>query len=377
MHIKLGRTAKRTAVIGAVAALGCAAAPAALAQSIVYVPCDTSVLAADISAAVSGETLFLKSACTYRLTEALPDITTDLNIFGATGATLDGGSLGFSILTVDSGAHLAVTNVNFSNGGGMVGIGVPTFGDAINAGQGNGGAIDNEGTVAVRRGTFTDNSSLDGGAIYNDGTMTVTGARFVGNNSPGGNGGAIYNEAVLRVTDSAFIRNSAEYGGGIYNDNASFVLTGSTFTGNDASEYGGGLYLEYTGRVSGDVFNGNSAQFGGGAIDVEDPTTLSVITLRGNRSEYGGGIYVDDVSGIVAVLQSKISGNDATQEGGGVYNYFSTLTMNNTVVAGNDATGGGGGIYNESGTVTLYHSLVTFNTPDNCEPTGTIATCSG
>ena len=48
MHIKMGRTAKRTAVIGAVAAVGCAAAPAAaLAQSIVYVPCSTTVLATD------------------------------------------------------------------------------------------------------------------------------------------------------------------------------------------------------------------------------------------------------------------------------------------------------------------------------------------
>ena len=327
MHIKMGRTAKRTAVIGAVAALGCAAAPAAaLAQSIVYVPCNATVLATDISAATSGDTLYLKAGCTYGLTTALPDITTNLTIVGTNGAALDGESAGFSILTVDSGARLTVTNVNFTNGGGS----------SINYG----GAIENEGTVTVHGGTFTNNVSDEyGGAIYNDGTMTVTGARFVGNSSSDEYGGAIYNEDVLKVTDSTFLRNLSYEGGAIYNDDSSFVLTGSTFTGNYA-EYGGGLYLDYTGQVSGNTFTGNNAEYYGGAIETEDAVTLSSNTLRQNSAEYGGGLYTDDVSGSVVVTQGKITGNQASDEGGGVYNYDSTLIMTNTPVTGNHATSG-------------------------------------
>ena len=37
----------------------------------------------------------------------------------------------------------------------------------------------------------------------------------------------------------------------------------------------------------------------------------------------------------------------------------------------------GGGIANQGGTVTLTGTRVAGNTPDNCEPPGTIAGCTG
>ena len=37
----------------------------------------------------------------------------------------------------------------------------------------------------------------------------------------------------------------------------------------------------------------------------------------------------------------------------------------------------GGGIANQGGTVTLKGTLVAANVPDNCEPPGTIAGCTG
>ena len=53
------------------------------------------------------------------------------------------------------------------------------------------------------------------------------------------------------------------------------------------------------------------------------------------------------------------------------------MTLDNSHVTGNDAAGGGGGIYTSDGSVTLNNSGVTVNTPDNCEPLGTIAGCAG
>jgi len=42
----------------------------------------------------------------------------------------------------------------------------------------------------------------------------------------------------------------------------------------------------------------------------------------------------------------------------------------------NQASRAGGGIFNSGpGTVTLQSTLVAFNSPDNCEPQGTIAGC--
>jgi len=37
----------------------------------------------------------------------------------------------------------------------------------------------------------------------------------------------------------------------------------------------------------------------------------------------------------------------------------------------------GGGIFNNGGSVTLQDSAVTGNVVDNCEPTGSIAGCTG
>jgi hypothetical protein len=57
-----------------------------------------------------------------------------------------------------------------------------------------------------------------------------------------------------------------------------------------------------------------------------------------------------------------------------------TLTLDHSRVSHNSASGGGGGIFNGPfggpATVTLDHSKVDGNTPDNCEPPGSIAGCT-
>ena len=52
------------------------------------------------------------------------------------------------------------------------------------------------------------------------------------------------------------------------------------------------------------------------------------------------------------------------------------LTLNHSQVTGNTAAHGRG-IFNNGGTVTLAATSVTGNHPDNCEPPGTIAACTG
>jgi hypothetical protein len=50
-------------------------------------------------------------------------------------------------------------------------------------------------------------------------------------------------------------------------------------------------------------------------------------------------------------------------------------------VSHNSASGGGGGIFNAPfggpATVTIHKGKINDNTPDNCEPPGTISGCSG
>jgi hypothetical protein len=52
------------------------------------------------------------------------------------------------------------------------------------------------------------------------------------------------------------------------------------------------------------------------------------------------------------------------------------LTLNHSQVTGNTAAHGGA-IFNNGGTVTRAKTSVTGNTPDNCEPPGTVPGCTG
>jgi predicted outer membrane repeat protein len=319
-------------------ALGPASAQAALAkpQNVAYVPCSASALAAALSSASSGDTLFLAPGCTYELTAALPNITTDLHIVG-NGATLERsyapGTPDFTILTV-TGGNLTLIGVDFRNGICH-----------------HGGAIYNDGgNVTVRGGTFIGNRALYyGGAIANySGYVTVLHARFIGNSSSGegGYGGAIYNDDGMTVIGSDFLRNRAEWGGAIYN--------------------------EYIATLTGDSFAWNYAYSGGGLYN-DDDATVNGGTFGQNHADYGAGIYNNDT---LTLWHTLITFNVASNQGGGIYNY-GTLTANDSHILGNQAPGGGGGIYNYDGTVTLNNTVVFVNVPDNCEPLGTIAGCVG
>ena len=119
--------------------------------------------------------------------------------------------------------------------------------------------------------------------------------------------------------------------------------------------------------------NGNTAAAsgvlgsGGGIVSTEGPpgTTPAVLTL-----DY-----------------TKVDHNSAGGYGGGIANgvplppgppplFGGDLTLNHSDVSNNSAAHGGG-VFNNGGTVTLSNTKVTGNVVDNCEPTNTIAGCTG
>jgi predicted outer membrane repeat protein len=213
MYFKMTRAA--VTVAGGAAALCLGSVPAALAAptpSTDFVPCNPYALHRAISDQSYGETLVLAPGCTYYLPDALPDITTTLTIVGYHSTltrTRDAGS--FSLLTVGGCTHilpsvasatfddgncgdLTVINVNFTDGGGY--------------GISQGGAIDSDGTLTVKGGTFAGNKTDEyGGAIYADGQMTVSHGTFTGNLAP--YGGAIFNDDQASIYVSSFTWNKA------------------------------------------------------------------------------------------------------------------------------------------------------------------------
>ena len=95
-----------------------------------------------------------------------------------------------------------------------------------------GGALVNNGTVAITNSTIRNNAAdKDGGAISNSGTLTVNNSAFR-NNTAGESGGAIRNKGSLTASNNRFIGNRGEAGGAIDHDGDSIRLSGNTFSNN-------------------------------------------------------------------------------------------------------------------------------------------------
>jgi hypothetical protein len=132
-------------------------------------------------------------------------------------------------------------------------------------------------------------------------------------------------------------------------------------------------------QLTGDKLTGNRAAAGGGLFDDASFATFTGATISGNRATASGGgvenLADRDGFGSVSFMTSKVTGNQAGTDGGGVYN-VGTMTASSSGITYNRAAGGGG-IYDGPGTdtVTLARSRVQHNTPDNCEPAGSITCC--
>jgi PKD repeat protein len=124
------------------------------------------------------------------------------------------------------------------------------------------------------------------------------------------------------------------------------------------------------------IAHGNSAVAGGGIDNYYATLTVTNTTLVGNFGAQGGGIFNDH--GTTTVANSTLADNTAEWSGGGIYNYFGTLRLMNSTLSGNRTNqtyGYGGGLYNY-GTL-HYTNTIMANSPhgaDCVQDGGSIAT---
>jgi hypothetical protein len=138
------------------------------------------------------------------------------------------------------------------------------------------------------------------------------------------------------------------------NDGANATISGLTITNGDGdadpgSGHGGGLLLDGDQgslTVANSVVTGNRASDGGGGISnggpVNNGATLVVrnSTVSGNTASFGGG-GIESAFGEMTVRNSTVSGNTAGFLGGGIA-HRGTGVIHNTTVSGNQADTGGG-----------------------------------
>ena len=231
------------------------------------------------------------------------------------------------------------------------------------------------GTITLTNGaiTLTSNTIINGPT---DRTLTVSGNNASGifNNSTGGLfgqatdtisnltltkgnaalGGAINSFSIVTLTNCTLSNNVATQSGGAIYATSSFTLNNCIVSGNKAPQGGainGGVTIN-GGILSNNVANAtNVANQLGGAILNQGSLKISGATLSGNSAYEGGAIFSSDGFGNsnVTLTNSTLSGNNAGQAGGAVYNGNGTLNITACTLSGNTATIAGGGVFNAPG----------------------------
>jgi hypothetical protein len=297
---------------------------------------------------------------------------------------------------------------------------------------GGGGVLNMLGTARVVHSQVDDNTAqgLVGGGIANgdyfnfassDSVLTLTGTQVNGNVAPNAGGGGIQNLlGSVTVNGSQVNDNTALNGGGISSGSGGapegaptshLVVNKSQIDGNAAIApvpqpgsmsgppiaagglaNGGSAILNQS-----EVDNNTASHTSGGGIVNHATMTLNHSRVVGNSaagegvlSSGGGIVNADGPPGtppaVLTLNQSAVDDNSAGGDGGGIANGIplggpmplvgGQITMNQSEVVGNSALHGGG-VFNSGGTVALHNSRIVDNTPDNCEPSGTVPGCIG
>ncbi len=268
---------------------------------------------------------------------------------------------------------------------------VDFFNNVTGAAPGNGGAlhITGAGNVTATDGMVTGNTAAaEGGGFWNSavGTLTVNGTRFANNTASGDDadqgGGALFNDGgTLTVTNANLHGNVANgasgSGGGILaNAGSTLNVSDSTINDNTSNRAGGGIEVNatmtntVTAELSNATLDGNmtgAAPGNGGALHITGPATVSVSnsTVSNNTAAAQGGGLWNSAVGVLNVSRSTISdnsvtGTDAMQGGGGLYNDGGQLTASNSTVWRNRAAVGSG-VLNAAGSTTLINTTVFAN----------------
>ncbi len=222
--------------------------------------------------------------------------------------------------------------------------------------------------------TLIDGSRLDrvlevrGGAAVQVSGVAITNGDADANAEDGG--GIYVNGGQLILTNSVLRDNAGQYGGGlrVENDGSATVID-SRLTHNTGLT-GGGLYVgSYTGQATAVVSN-----------SLIDDNIASGSSLGSN----GGGVRVSG-NGDAALVNTTVSANRATLNGGGIFADHIVRLYNVTVTANvadsdADGAGNGGGLAISAGTPvgfgTARNSLIAANTDGS--PTGAqYANCAG
>ncbi len=150
------------------------------------------------------------------------------------------------------------------------------------------------------------------------------------------------------------------------------AISGMTITGG-RSDFGGGIFSGSHLTLSNVHVTGNTADLGGGVFLADSDGVFTGCTFSGNTAASGGAINYQGPGRTLRLVNSTVSGNQASGSGGGIlvlnFNAISRLDVVNSTIANNSAAAGGGirttAFAGSTATTTLRNSIIANNAPNN------------
>ncbi|KRX10871.1 Pectin lyase fold/virulence factor [Pseudocohnilembus persalinus] len=168
-------------------------------------------------------------------------------------------------------------------------------------------------------------------------------------------GGLRFQYTINALIDDSHINNNkilSNKGGGIIIIQGDSIKFDNSEINENQSDYGGGIYIQQSKNITLnniDVLK-NEAKFSGGAIYISDTedTYLNKLNIKNNKaiSQDGGGIYIDQISEYVEIIESDIEENYSNKKGGGIFvGYLTNFVLNKVKINQNQADNQGSGLY--------------------------------
>ena len=270
---------------------------------------------------------------TINLTQGQLAVSEDLAIqAGDLNITVDAAGLSRAF-EITSSETVSLGRLNITGGNADIGGGVLASGSGnviVFGGEYSGNVATGEGGGAIYSGAG--NLFIDGGGVF-DGNIA---------NGASGSGGAIFNDGGIAVAENAvFTANIANRAGGaIEIAGGDLFLSNTTFGGSSVED----------GNIAGP--EGAAAPGNGGALHVTagDTVSIAVSTFDNNFAALEGGALWNQAGTSMFVngstLQNNIAAGDAADDGGGaIFNNGGDLFINTTTFRDNvaDGTAGSGG----------------------------------
>lgn len=200
------------------------------------------------------------------------------------------------------------------------------------------------------------------------------------NNTALENGGALYDLSAninWTISNSTFIKNDAgHHGGALYLLGTSHLTIAGQFGGesllenNDAVLFGGAIYNETNLTIRNATLEGNSGWEGGAVYNAgSGDLIIDRTALLNNTGHFRGGAIFDVATGSFTTVNSTYSGNNSLSYGGAIYYKGALARLANVTLYGNSSAHGSG-IYTGA-TVQMYNSIITASSVEDCEVTGT------